>query len=179
MWPVLGGICFVVFAVLAFVVGRGIWRARQGIARAKEKLEREGRPVLCWVVMANDALYTPHQSSGHSYAQVVFTFTERLPDREAKLQELANQLREFEPAEEATGDERIIGSVMKSHIPYTSRPLRIPGRVAGGLEAYTASVDVYWSRLPGRRLSLPYIYCRVALGEDGSAEMIEYPPQSL
>jgi hypothetical protein len=73
-----------------------------------------------------------------------------------------------------TKEERIIESVMRTHIPYP-KPLRLPHEITGGIEGYTYSMRVQFSKLPGGRLSLPYIYCKFLPGDDPKVLMIDYP----
>jgi hypothetical protein len=171
LWFVAGGsVCLGVFLLLVLLViaGNRRYAARQA------RIEREGEAVLGWIVMANPALYQKRITSDCSYAVVVFTFEKDLPDLKGTLATIAQSLPTFEPGKDPPEDERIIGSVMKTQIPYTYT-LRIPDRVTGGVEAYMVSVKVYWNKLPQRRLTLPYLYCKVLLGKDGGARMAEYP----
>jgi hypothetical protein len=171
LWFVLGGsLCGgVVLLLVALILARN----RRYYAK-QARIAREGETVLAWIVMANKALYEKNLSSNCSYAQVVFTLEEGLPDLEGTLKAIAKKLPAFEPSEHHGEDERIIGSVMKTGIPYPYA-LRIPNRVTGGVEAYTISVKVYWNKLPHRRLTLPYLYCKVLLGKEGGALMAESP----
>jgi hypothetical protein len=178
-WSLVGGICASVAVILVLVLGvlfiRWNRRFNEEKRREEEKLEREGKVVLAWIVVANNALHEPNHADDYSYAVVVFTRNQDLPDMEGTLEQIAGKIVNFEAQEHPDEDERIIASVMRTHVPYLSRPLRIPARVTGGLEAYCASIRVHWKLLPARRLSLPYVYCRAAIGEDGSTVQVKYP----
>jgi hypothetical protein len=171
MWAIVGYVCGgLVLAVLILFVVIGI---RQ--AAIDRRVREQGRDVLAWVVMANDQLYVPSDSTGHSYAQVVFALQDDSPRLREQLQEIAESLPSFQVEDKESKDERIIASVLRSHVPYPD-PLRIPDRVTGGLEAYTVSLQVHWNLLPERHLSLPYVYCRVIVGEKGGAVHVANPP---
>jgi hypothetical protein len=142
-------------------------------AEKRARIERDGRPVYCWIVVANPDLFQEKDTDEHSYAQVVYTLA-KIPNPEERLKPIAERLNTFEANEGAPKEERIIGSVMKTHMPYFD-PLRLPERVAGDLEAYTVSVRVPWRKLPERRLTRPYIWCKILDGEDDNVRMISYP----
>ena len=164
----LGYICVSLTIALVVFIAWATWSQL-----AKEKTIRaEGEAVLCWIVMANDKLYQRNDSNGSSYAVVVFTFDKRLDSD--RLQQIAMELPQFEQVDMDSRDERIIASVMRTQIPYF-RPLRLPDRITGRSEVYTASLHVYWKLLPQRRLTLPYIWALVLVGDAGGALMIEYP----
>lgn len=161
-----------VLLVVVFLVWSSI-SAKQ----TEKRLDRDGERVFAWIVFANDKLYERNEGSGHSYAQVVFNFGPDTPANREELERLAEEVREFEAEEGCGKDERIIGQVARSHVPYTE-PLRMPERVTDGREAYTASVQVEWEKLPGRRLTRPYIYCDVIVEGKRAVRQAEYPGQS-
>jgi hypothetical protein len=141
----------------------------------KERIERDGQTVLCWIVVANDALYQPRTGfRDYSYAQVVFTFEPETPELTRLLNDCAEQLQTYQPGEAPTEDERIIGSVMRNHVPHF-QPRLVPTHLTRGKTIYTASVIVPWSKLPEGRLTRPYIIGRAFVGPDGGVHMKDYP----
>ncbi len=61
-------------------------------------------------------------------------------------------------------------------------PLVVPDRLTGGITAYTVSVNVPCEMLPDKKLTKPYIYCRVLVDTDKpsqrKARMTNYPKKS-
>jgi hypothetical protein len=168
LWIVGGIVALAVVGVVVFAIFDHFQTA---------KIMRDGKPALCWVVMANDSLYKPMKEGAlikFSFAQLVFTLDPTVQDTHSTLAEWSERLRAFQPSDNPPEDERIIGSVMRTHVPY-NRPLRLPDRLTGGAEGYTVTVEVYWDKLPEGILTLPYIYCQVLVGPGGGARMIEYP----
>jgi hypothetical protein len=169
-WQIAGWFCglsVVALVILGIILGR-----RQAALEAK--ILSEGQTVLGWIVMANNALYKASDSSGHSYAVAVFTTDPNLPDMKTQLATWASALYSYEPPENPSKNDRIIGSVMSTQIPY-DRALRLPDEITDGAEGYLIGVCVPWRKLPERKLTLPYVYLKVLLGDDGGCVMIEYP----
>lgn len=167
-WVGVGLFAAAVGAVAAF----GVWFWQQSA-----RLTAHGEDVVAAIMMANDALAfgKPRRGADYRPAQVVFTLDGDTSDGHiGMLQEYMKRLSDFEPDEGAGFDERVIGQVLRTHIPY-SAPLRFPDRLTGGAEVYTASVNVYWDLLPGGRLTLPYIHCRVLVEGRRDIRMIASP----
>jgi hypothetical protein len=161
--------------------------ARQRQEQRQARIHKEGETVLCWIVMAHADLYRRPKLEAYGgplfndtaggNAQVVFSL-EKPADLRRQLERIAGRLPTFQALPGEGEDERIIASVMKSHHPYF-RPLRIPDRVTDGLATYTVSVAVFINLLPDYRLQWPYVYCKVVLGEEGGAFMVEYPDEAI
>jgi hypothetical protein len=135
----------------------------------------EGQLVKCWIVMARNELYEGLQPGQSQSAHVVFTTTPKIQNLDERLKQVAESLKSFDPGENPNDDERITSQVMKSEIGYYT-PLRLPDRVAKGLEAYNVSVTIPYESLPEGRLTRPYIYCKVLVkGDHAGARMVEYP----
>jgi hypothetical protein len=167
-----GGISVVALVLLVFESKRQL----AAKAALEQRIEREGLSVLGWIVMANTSLYRASNSKSHSYAVIVFTPRGDLPDLKKTLNEWAKKLHGYKLPMNAPNskDERIIESIMRTQLP-NPRALRLPDAITGGTEGYTISVRVPWRKLPGRKLTLPYLYCKVLFGDDGEALMIDYP----
>lgn len=144
------------------------------------RIVADGFSAKCWIVMAEDILYkgfTPQEKEEasedfHFNAQVVFTRDQKLLNLDEILEALAKELREFKLPTTPTEDEKSIAEVMATQVPHLI-PIRLPERIAAGVEAYTASAPVYLRRLPGTRLDVPYICCKALLSE--GLEMTRYP----
>jgi len=134
-------------------------------AQVQALLEVKGRLVKAWVVFANEALYGENLVSAAWPAQVVFTTDPGVKKPSELLTGLAAELREFEADGDADEEEEIIASVVRTEIGYYT-PLRVPDRLTGGAEAYTVAVNVPCDLLPGRKLTKPYVYCRVLVDPD-------------
>ena len=168
-----GGIAIVIaiLVILFFILAA---RHAKNEAEKVARIEEDGEPVYCYVVFANDDLYKKKQTDDYSYAQVVYTFS-RVTDLEVCLSEIAANLRDYKPPKIPTEEERLIGSVLSTHMPYFD-PLRLPKKVAGNIEAYTVSVRVYWKKLPKGKLTRKYIWCKVLDGgQNDNVRMIDYP----
>jgi hypothetical protein len=63
---------------------------------------------------------------------------------------------------------------MESHLPFFD-PLPLPASVAGKLAVYTVSLRVPWKKLPEKKLTRPYIWCKVLEGETDNVRMTDYP----
>lgn len=166
------GVVVVVYLILAFVIGPIAGRKQED---KEQRIRDKGQLVKCWIVMADDQLWkglTPGDAHG---CHVVFTTTPDVPELDARLEEMADRLRTFDAGENPTEDERITAQVMTTEIGYF-KPLRLPERVAGDLEAYNVSVMLRHKQLPEGRLRGPYINCKVVLeGEDAGAAYVESP----
>ena len=167
-WWVIGGIAG------AWILLMIVFAIRDAVESAR--VEREGRLAFCWIVYANESLYKPKASDRPwSFAQVVFNFEPDTPANRAELQRLAAELKQFDSGPHPSGDERLIGSVMRTLVPHL-RPLRLPDRITGGREAYTVSLRVAWEQLPEGRLTLPFVYCKAIVGPGRAARLAPYPP---
>jgi hypothetical protein len=178
LWSVLGSVCLLTVLTLVVVVGTLVLRLYGLEAARAVKLQREGRVVKAWIVFGHDQLF---QGITHPDSQVpavvVFTPQEGLPDLDRVLEDLAGAVSKCDADHYEDDDERIIGQVMRSKIGY-DWPLRIPKRLTGGLEAYFVTVHATQKLLPKRRVTKPYVYCKVHVGrhrEDRAARMVAYP----
>ena len=174
--PLWGWICSGLAAVvLIFIVWVNVMMMRRNA-----RVRREGKRVLAYIMMANDTLYEPQAKNSmrdHSFAQVLFELDAILSEEKlARLAGYGEALKTFDPGPNPDEDSRIIGSVMRTQVPY-SRPLRLPASLTDGVEAYTASLDVYWSMLPEGKLTLPYIYCLTLVGPTGAILQADYPTE--
>jgi hypothetical protein len=172
MWWVVGGGLGVL--VVIAVVSLFIYSSRQ-VREWEERIERDGELLLCWIAVAPDDLHEVNDVPGFAVARVVFS-TDPAPDLEQRLKEAARRLNKGDSVDENADTER----VEQFYNKYTDQkwldpPLRLPKWLVGNFKAYTAAVQVYWRRLPKMRLTLPYLYCRVLVGEGGGVVMAEYP----
>lgn len=71
-------------------------------------------------------------------------------------------------------NERILGAVIKTHMPYTEI-LSLPRKITDSHMGYTVSVKVSLEELTDRVLSRRYLYCKVLPGAIGEAMMIPCP----
>ncbi|MCE9527350.1 MAG: hypothetical protein K8R36_14990 [Planctomycetales bacterium] len=142
-------------------------------AEKAARIELRGKPVRAWIVVAHDDLYKPRDSDDHRYAQVIYTF-EQLPSPDKTLNEIAGRLINYRAGEGSSQDEKTIARVMESHMPYFD-PLRLPASVAGKFAVYTVSLRVPWKKLPEKKLTRPYIWCKVLEGERDNVRMTDYP----
>jgi len=143
----------------------------------ERRIERDGKLVLCWIAHADESLHKVHDVPGFAKAEVVFS-TDPAPDLKKRLKEAATRLTEGDIVDEnvdAVRIQKFYESYKNLH--WLNPPLRLPKWLVGDLKAYTAAVLVYWRRLPKMRLTLPYLYCRVLVGEDGGVVMAEYPDE--
>jgi hypothetical protein len=168
---IIGGL--VVLAVIAGVI-LYIYANRQ-VRAWEERIERDGELLLCWIASADESLYEVYDVPGFAKARVVFS-TDPAPDLEQRLKEAANRLKKGDSVDENVDTERFEKFYEKCKDQrWLHPPLRLPKWLVGDFKAYTAVVQVYWRRLPKTRLTLPYLYCRVLVGEDGGVVMAEYP----
>ena len=165
---VLGGGLVLLVAYL-FLATR---RNNRRWAEFEELMEREGQRVQGWIVFANDALYKPSKSDEWYFAQIVFSLEEDFPKE--TLAEWAKAARNYKAPAIPAENERILGSVVKTHMPYTEI-LPLPHKITDGDMGYTVSVKVFREKLTDRVLSRPYLYCKVLPGAIGEALMIPYP----
>src|SRR5581483_1952630 len=132
----------------------------------------EGKLVKCWIVMCEDVLHrgipaelrrtvSPDFSAN---AQVVFTPVDNVPNLDQTLARIAEAMRSFQVSANPPKEERSIAWIMRTKLSYFNL-VRVPERLTDGLEAYTVTLRVYWSKLPGTRLERPYVYCKVILDE--------------
>jgi hypothetical protein len=177
-WYYIGPTCgiLVVSAIVGFYL-LVIW-SQHHEAQIRAMLERKGQLVKAWIVFANEQLYRVNNPKSMLPAQVVFT-----PDRDVKnlndfLSDLADVLRSFKTDDPADDDERIIGQIVRTQIGYY-RPLRVPDRLTGGIEAYTVSISVPCELLRTGQLEKPYVFCRVLVDADSRhhrlARMTAFP----
>jgi hypothetical protein len=142
-------------------------------AEKSARIELRGKPVRAWIVVAHNDLYEENDSDEHRYAQVIYTF-EQLPSPDKTLNEIAGRLTSYRAGEGASQDEKTLSRVMESHLPFFD-PLPLPASVAGKLAVYTVSLRVPWKKLPEKKLTRPYIWCKVLEGETDNVRMTDYP----
>ncbi len=175
-WTISGYIClFITFGAIAGV-GWGYLSFCGKYNAQNVKLAKDGRIVKAWVVMANDRIYKRGHPEDVAPAVVVCTF-EEMDDLDDFLEDVVRRLKGFEQKDPDSPEEKHIESVMEGHIPYP-HPLRIPKRITGGPEAWFVDAGISRSLLPEKRLTLPYIYIKIWVGEkydEGTAKMIPYP----
>jgi hypothetical protein len=152
------GVGLIAFAIL-------IHFSRRAQARIDAKIESEGEAVLGYIAIADPGLYEKSNSNSHAYAIVVFTTEAAIPNREETLREWAEKLLNYKPPQVPSESERIIGSVLKTLIPFF-HPIRLPAEITGAWQGYTISLKVPWRRFPGRKVSGPFIHFKVLLGNE-------------
>src|SRR5262249_43973001 len=143
----------------------------------EQRIERDGELLLCWIVRADESLYEVNDVPGFAKAEVVFS-TDPAPNLKKRLKEAATRLTDGDIVDQnvdAEGIENFYEKYENQH--WLHPPLRLPKWLVGDFKAYTAAVLVYWRRLPKMRLTLPYLYCHVLVGEDGGVVMAEYPDE--
>ena len=145
---------------------------RRKTAELTARIEEYGQLVYCYIVMANPDLYKERDTEDYSFAQVVYTHDDP-PDTDL-LKRLGKKLKIYKAVAGASKEDRIVSNVMKSHVPY-HKPLQVPSEVAGEDIAYTVSLNVYWNKLPKKRLSREFLWCKVIEGEDGGIRMADAP----
>src|SRR5262249_58319768 len=69
-------------------------------AEKMARIERDGRPVYCWIVVANPDLYQEKDTDDHTYAQVIYTLAE-IANPEERLKPIAEKLKTFKAKEGA------------------------------------------------------------------------------
>lgn len=147
-------------------------------AREKEdRIMMLGRELVAFVQMANTSLYEESKDKGYSYAQVVYITDPDVPNLEQELSQIAARLSKYEVQDETDETDRLIGSVMKTQMPYFN-PLKLPPRVAGDRTAFTVSLCVHWSKLKARKLTQPLLRIRVLDTEDDGVRMLPEPGSS-
>lgn len=168
---IIGGL--VVLGVIAGVI-LFIHASRQ-VRAWEERIERDGELLLCWIARADESLHEVYDVPGFANARVVFS-PDPAPDLEQRLKEATHRLTEGQIVDENVEVDRIEKFYEKyKDQQWLHPPLRLPKWLVGDFKAYAAVVQVYWRRLPKNRLTLPYLYCRVLVGEDGGVVMAEYP----
>lgn len=120
-----------------------------------------GETCRAYIVLPTTPVYADGWPEKMTSCQVVFIKTSKdLPDGDERLEQLGEQLRAFEAAENASKDERIIANVFKSEIGYYS-PLRLPDRISAGVEAYTVAVKMTKSTWPADWRPEPFFDIKV------------------
>ena len=183
MWWLIGGASCVGLTILLVVAFFGyVALERRWEAKLQATLDADGTLFKAYVVFANDNLYLMNPMTNMWPAQVVFTLDKDLDDRDEFLADLAKRLKTFKAKNVNDHDERVIGQVIRTKYGYRA-PLRIPDRVTRGVEAYTVTIDVDCALLPKRKLTKPYLYCRVivdpALYSRKVARMRPYPKKKV
>jgi hypothetical protein len=131
--------------------------------------------LLCWIVRADESLYEVYDVPGYAEARVVFS-TSTAPDLKHQLKDAARRLKKGDIVDANVSTGRIEEFYEKyKHQRWLHPPLRLPKWLVGDFKAYAGVVQIYWRRLPRNRLTLPYLYCWVLVGEDGGVIMAEYP----
>ncbi len=170
----IGGLCCVGFLVL--LVGGGVgyyFYASKQIKKQEEKIVKEGKRVLCYVARADDSIYERSEASGYSEVRVVFS-TEKRDNLEEMLEDAGRRLVDGDivdpDAEVPEGEiERFYDEYKNNKWP--KPPIRLPKWLIGDFKCYTASLQVYWSKLRKKKLTKPYLYAYVILGENGGLVM--------
>lgn len=126
--------------------------------------------------MANKVLYDGNQQ-GDNYAQVIFSLEYNsqtsLPQIEPFMQKVCRGLKDFRPAKGGEADEQMYLGRRKFF--FGKPPLQIPSRISGNMRTYTAPIVIQRSKLADNKLSSPWVMCRVAVGRDGSVQVVSYP----
>ncbi|MGF1579725.1 MAG: hypothetical protein ACFCD0_10210 [Gemmataceae bacterium] len=176
IWTISGYIClFVTFGAI-IGVGWSYLRFAGKSAAAHVRLATSGRIVKAWVVMANTQIYEKGRPEDEAPAVVVCTL-ENLEDLDDFLEDVTRDLKRFKQKDPDSPEEEMIERVMRTKIPHYT-PVRIPKRITRGPEAYFAGVHISRPLLPKRKLTLPYVYVRIWVGEDydtGATKMVPYP----
>jgi hypothetical protein len=179
MHPILalllvGAIFAVVLAAAYFLfMVPAIKRRAAEEAEKADRIESRGKPVLAWIVMAHNDLYEQRDTDEYRMAQVIYTF-HQLPSPEKTLGEIARKLPAYRAGPDATEEERRVSLVMETEIPDVD-PARVPESIAGELPVYAVSLRVPWRKLPDRKLTKPYVWCKVLEGESDNVRMTAYP----
>lgn len=178
MWEGAGWICggLVVLGVLAIVITYFV--AQRSMAKDQERFERDGELQVCWISSAGDDLYKVYDVPGAGEARVVI-LRDPLPNRTLVLQDITERLTNGKRE-----DHTVPPAVVKAFFDkinsqtYLDAPVRMPPWLVGNLDAYTGMMQVYWRKLPEMKLTKPFVYGRVILGESGGVRHVPYPPDN-
>jgi hypothetical protein len=172
MLIVIGVVAVVVVLVLVIVAQENSPARKQ----RRQELEKRMETVKCWIVLANNDLYNS-KLSNDSMCQVIFTLDNDVTDLHSRMTRISKQLVEFEPGPDAGNMENAVASVMKTHKAHQNS-LLVPSRITDGLKVFTASVYVLRNLLPDKTLTLPFIFCKVCVGDNrepmAGAQMVPY-----
>ena len=179
MWEWAGWICggLTLFGVLAIVL---VWFfGSRSMAKDQERFEREGELHLCWISSAADDLYEVNNVPGAGEARVVFLRGE-VPNRKVVLKEITERLTNGKKADNSVNPALVTAFFEKINSKmYLDAPVQLPRWLAGEFDAYTGMMQVFWRRLPEMKLTRPFVYGRVILGENGGVRHVPYPPEEL
>lgn len=167
LWWIVGGVVVAFF--LLYVISS--WM----MAKDQERFEREGALKKCWISSAGDDLYKVHDVPGAGNARVVF-LANKVSKQEAVLKEITERLtngKREDPNIDAMSVKEFFNTI--NNQSYLDAPVPMPDWLVGDLDAYTGMVQVYWRKLPAKKLTKPYIYGRVLLGDKGGIRHVPYP----
>ena len=167
LWWIVGGV--VVAFVLLYVVSSYL------MAKEQEHFERNGDLEKCWISSASDDLYKVHNVSGTGEARVVF-LRGKSSDNDAVLKEITERLTNGKKEDDSidSGSVREFFDEINAK-SYLDPPVRMPEWLVGKRKAFTGMMQVYWKKLPEKKLTKPFVYGRVILGDKGGIRHVEYP----
>lgn len=130
-----------------------VWGLENSPAKRKLRAELEKRTQLvkCWIVIADQGLYNGTNEVGGP-ARVVFTLEKDVDNADQRLKEIAMRLSEGNQSFHV--NESDFGKSDPVLMKWTN-----------GLKAFTTVVWVSPSHLPGRRLTQPYLMCKVCVSD--------------
>ncbi len=161
------------------VVGIGVtwFLATRSMAKDQERFERDGELHVCWISSAGDDLYKVFDVPGAGNARVVF-LRDNIPNHQALLQEITERLTNGKKADSAVPPAQVRAFFDKiNQQTYLDAPVRMPQWLAGDADAYTGMIEVFWRKLPEMKLTRPFVYGRVILGENGGVRHVPYPAE--
>lgn len=177
MWEWAGWICggLTLLGVVAIVVTYFV--ASRSMAKDQERFERDGELQVCWISSAGDDLYQVFDVPGAGNARVVF-LRDDVPSHSALLKEITARLTNGEKEDRFADPAKVSAFFDKiNNQSYLDPPVRMPQWLVGDVEAYTSMMQVYWRKLPGLKLTKPFVYGRVILGEKGGVRHVPYPAE--
>jgi hypothetical protein len=167
-WVIVGA---VVAVVVVFAVVKAVLDDRVSQARIERVLD-EGRRTIAYFVMANSILYEPGEDD--SYALVVFTFDESIDDLDAELERWAAETGRFRRRDARNSTEARIAEIIADQGVFDGH-LRLPKSITGSIKGYMTCVKVIRELLPRGKITVPYVFIRVLMTDDGGTVMVKYP----
>jgi hypothetical protein len=172
-----GWICGGITLLGVVALGVTYFLASRSMAKDQERFERDGELHMCWISSAGDDLYKVFDVPGAGNARVVFLL-DNIPNRQALLQEITERLKNGKKADNAVDRAQVSAFFEKiNQQSYLDAPVRMPQWLVGDVDAYTAMMEVYWRKLPEMKLTKPFVYGRVILGESGGVRHVSYPAE--
>lgn len=160
--------------LLFWIAGIAGWVWHYKLTRAKNRVLREGRAVVAWIVQANNALFEP--GTKDYPAQVVYSFDANAANTPGYLKSIAEAVARLKRDEPVSEIETAVAKLVRNEGYYADRREQLPLGFTNGVVVYSAAVMFERRFLPGGRLTLPYVYCQAHPDENVTC-MLPYPNQ--